>query len=329
MTVTDGGCEDLAMFVVVIGAGMAGLSCARELVDAGHRVVVLDKGRGVGGRMATRRVDNATFDHGAQFFTVRSDAFASSVNQWQADQVVFEWSRGFRVPPDGYPRFAARNGMTALAKHLARGMDVRLNTLAFTIRIEPSGPVVVLDDASEIVADAVVSTCPLPQTYSLLSAAASFPRELLIDYHRTLALLVTLDGTSAVPASGAVNQDDPLFSMIADNHRKGISAASALTFHANNEWSLGQWDAPPDDVHRELLAAAQPWFADADVVSSQLKRWRFATPQRLWAEPCWSSPDANVVLAGDAFAGPNATASNLEGAFTSGRAAAARLLGTD
>ncbi|MSO32728.1 MAG: FAD-dependent oxidoreductase, partial [Ilumatobacteraceae bacterium] len=59
--------------VVVVGAGIAGLTAARALSHAGHSVIVLDKGRSVGGRMATRRIGDATVDHGAQFFTVRSD----------------------------------------------------------------------------------------------------------------------------------------------------------------------------------------------------------------------------------------------------------------
>jgi renalase len=318
-------CQDFMMSTLVIGAGMCGLMCARDLQAAGNDVVVLDKGRGVGGRMATRRIGDAIVDHGAQFFTVRSEAFAGEVAEWTSSGLAYEWCRGFRSPADGYPRYAVRGGVTALAKHLARGLDIRLNTLAFAIRVDSSGVVVVLDDASELHADAVVSTCPLPQSYSLLSGAAEFPRDLLIDYHRTLGLLVVLDGPSAVTGAGAVI-DDPMFSMIADNRMKGISTTSAVTFHANNEWSLANWDEPRERTETNLLAAARPWFGGANVVDQEVKRWRFATPQRLWPEPCWSNEQGSIVLAGDAFAGPNATASNLEGAYNSGRAAAARVL---
>jgi renalase len=324
MTTFVRNCQDLSMLVAVIGAGMSGLTCARNLRTSGHNVVVFDKGRGVGGRMATRRIHGAIVDHGAQFFTVRSETFAREVAEWTAAGIVFEWCRGFRPPADGYPRYAVRGGMTALAKHMARDIDVRLDTLAFAVRAESSGVAVVLDDASELEVDAVVSTCPLPQSYSLLSGAAMFPRELLIDYHRTIALLVVLDGAPVVPAPGAFI-DDPMFSMIADNEQKGVSPQTALTFHANNEWSLAHWDEPREQTQAELLDAARPWFGTANVVAAEVKRWRFATPQRLWPEPCWSNDEGTIVLAGDAFAGPNATASNLEGAYNSGCAAAARL----
>ena len=73
---------------LVIGAGIAGLIAARALRAAGHRVLVLDKGRGVGGRMATRRIEGGVFDHGAQFVTVRDPRFQQIVEGWQAKGVV-------------------------------------------------------------------------------------------------------------------------------------------------------------------------------------------------------------------------------------------------
>src|SRR5689334_15592868 len=107
------------MRAVVVGAGLAGLMAGRTLADAGHDVVLLDKGRSPGGRLATRRVGHARLDHGAQFFTVRSDRFAASVDAWERNGWVHEWCRGFSTPADGYPRYAAAGGMNALAKHLA------------------------------------------------------------------------------------------------------------------------------------------------------------------------------------------------------------------
>ena len=67
------------MRVAVVGAGLAGLTAARAL-SARHDVVVIERGRSVGGRLATRRVGNAVFDHGPQFFTVRTDEFGTVVD---------------------------------------------------------------------------------------------------------------------------------------------------------------------------------------------------------------------------------------------------------
>ena len=68
--------------ILIIGAGLAGLSAANALQAAGHDVLVVDKGRGLGGRLAGRRIDNASFDHGAQFMTTRDPKFVEQVSQW-------------------------------------------------------------------------------------------------------------------------------------------------------------------------------------------------------------------------------------------------------
>ena len=309
--------------IAVVGAGLAGLAASGALRDAGHRVVVLDKGRSPGGRMATRRVGEATFDHGAQFFTARSPEMVACVERWLAVGLVRVWSHGFTAPYDGYPRYAVVGGMNALAKHLAAGLDVRCSTLVFAVH-PGTGHAwdVVIDDATVVAADAVVMTAPVPQSYSVaITAGIELPRELLsIDYDRTLALLAVLDGPGAVPEPGAVQDGDPVFSMIADNRRKGVSAVPALTLHANPAWSLEWWERPHDETLDALAAAAAPWLGGAAIVARQLKRWRFATPQRSWPDPCWVAPGGPgpLVLAGDAFAGPR-----VEGALRSGWAAAA------
>src|SRR3990170_2758785 len=125
---------------VVVGAGISGLLAARELQTAGWRVVVLDKGRGVGGRMATRRVRDGTFDHGAQFFTVRAERFGRLVEEWLESGVVEEWSRGFadaegRQNEDGHPRYRGSEGMISIPKHLARGLDVRTGERVVEVNI--------------------------------------------------------------------------------------------------------------------------------------------------------------------------------------------------
>ena len=69
---------------IVIGAGISGLAAATELARAGCKTIILEKSRGIGGRMATRRVGAAVCDHGAQFFTVRTRAFAATVTEAEA-----------------------------------------------------------------------------------------------------------------------------------------------------------------------------------------------------------------------------------------------------
>ena len=110
---------------IILGAGLAGLTAARQLQAHGQTVAIVDKGRGVGGRLATRRIGQARLDHGAQFFTTRSDDFKAVVAEAVAGGAVKEWCRGFGEP-DGYPRYCGTSGMTDFAKWLARDLDISL-----------------------------------------------------------------------------------------------------------------------------------------------------------------------------------------------------------
>ncbi len=307
------------MRVVIVGAGLSGLMAARELQSLGHTVTVFDKGRGVGGRLATRRIGDAVLDHGAQFFTVRSPEFAQHVQDWSAAGVVHEWCRGFSGD-DGHPRHAGTRGMSGVAKHLARDIDVRLDHLVFALEQQGDSLTVVIDDGSRHECDAVILTAPLPQSFSLLfGAGIEMPDDLRsIDYDRTLGLLAVLDSPDhIVPSPGGLQFPDETFSFIGDNMAKGVSPVPALTFHATPEWSQAHFDDDLETIHSLLIEAAQPWLGNARIVESQPKKWRFATPKATWPEPCWSTSGGRVVLAGDVFAGPK-----VEGAALSGLAAA-------
>lgn len=311
------------MRIVVVGAGLAGLVAARELAGD-HDVLVLDKGRSVGGRLATRRAGTATFDHGAQFFTVRGEPFRRQVDDWLDRGLARIWCRGFAGRSDGHPRYVGTAGMNSLAKDVARALNVRCGAFVFTLHRDDQDWSVITDDASVERADAVVLTCPVPQSRALLIESTVNPPGELVEreYERTIALLAVLDRPSAVPQPGGVQLDphatDATFGFVADQRQKGISAVPALTCHATVPWSHDNWDRTTDELRGELLRMAEPWIGPARVVQAQVKKWRFATPTAIWPEPCWVDPDARAVLAGDAFAGPK-----MEGAFNSGLAAAA------
>lgn len=312
------------MRVGIVGAGIAGLMAGHAIAAGGHDVVVFDKGRSAGGRLATRRIGAATVDHGAQFFTVRSEAFADHVDRWVRAGVVREWCRGFDAI-DGHPRYVGVAGMNGVAKHLAAALDVRCGSLVFSVHATQGRQPweLKLDDGSLHGFDALVMTCPLPQTFSLLvSAEVQMPEVLWrTGYDATLALLVVLDRPGAVPGPGGL-QTDPNFTFVGDNQAKGISSVPALTFHATPAWSDEHWPDEPADAEALLHEMARPWLGEATVLVSQLKRWRFATPRSIWPEAHWSpSERSDLAVAGDAFAGPK-----VEGAALSGLSAAAALL---
>src|SRR5918998_4180600 len=111
---------------VIVGAGLSGLIAAQRLVGAGIRVTILEKENKVGGRMRTDHIEDAVYDYGAQFFTVREERFGEMVEGWVSAGVAEVWTHGFadaygERQEDGYPRYKGTRGMTTIAEHLARG----------------------------------------------------------------------------------------------------------------------------------------------------------------------------------------------------------------
>ena len=308
------------MRVTVIGAGLAGLIAAQQLHNNGHDVVVLDKGKSPGGRLATRRIGDATLDHGAQFFTVREPEFEVYVRQWVQAGVVREWCKGFSSQ-DGHPRYIGTHGMNSIAKHLAQGLDVRCNTFVFEVnRNEDTSWSTKIDDGTVFQSDALLVTCPLPQAYSLLiTAHVDIPEALFkCEYDRTIGLLTVLDGESAVPAPGGMQNPNESLQFVADNCMKDISHTPALTMHFSPAFSEQHWGDEPHALHQLLIHHAQPFLGNAHIVESQVKKWRFATPRTPWSERIWQHE--SLVIAGDAMSGPK-----VEGAVLSGLAAARAL----
>lgn len=331
--------------VVVVGAGAAGLTAARHLRDT-HDVVVIDKGRGVGGRMATRRIGDATFDHGAQFLTTHHEDFATRVQRWCDVGVAQPWYRGQVGPAgggaqDGHTRYRGTVSMNAIAKHLAEGLDVRCATRAAAVGVRDGRWWVQLHDRAAgggsaegrpgdgLEADALVLTAPVPQSLELLDAggAALAPQDAAamaaIDYHRCLAALVPLDGPSGLPSPGAVSPGRGSIDWIADNEMKGISTGAGITIHAAASFSAVWWDRPDEEIVDALLGEARS-VADlvaAPVGASQVQRWRYARPVDVHPEPCLVAGGLPpLVLCGDAFG-----EAKVEGAVRSGAAAAAAI----
>jgi predicted NAD/FAD-dependent oxidoreductase len=225
---------------VVIGGGIAGLSAAGALAAAGRRVLVLDKSRGVGGRMATRRIGGAVCDHGAQFFTVRTGEFATVVEDAVRAAAVAEWCRGFSRDGsigvdgsgageigagDGHPRYRGGRGMTDLPKWLAArlgewgdAVEIRTAAKVASIAAANGGVRITIDregGGSEIIAaSGVVLTPPVPQALELMQAGGllaggSVDQEAIeslrtVDYDPCFTALLVLDRPSLVPPPGAI-----------------------------------------------------------------------------------------------------------------------------
>ena len=325
---------------LIVGAGVAGLMAARTLTDAGHSVRVVDKGRSVGGRLATRRVGEGRADHGAQFFSVRSPIFQAHVDRWLDLDLAYVWSHGWsdgslirtKADGEGYPRYAIRGGMNALAKHLAQGLDVMTNVKIDALTATQTGWLAVAEDGHTFTADRVILTAPVPQSLALVENgkttlhAGDLAALQRIAYAPCVAGIFHVEGKVNLPVPGALQQIGSPIAWVADNQRKGISPnARLITVHAGPELSRELWDTDPGTALDELQSQGlQLYMAPTTrILSGQIKKWRYALPIVIHPAPFLAAQDLPPLLfAGDAFGGPR-----VEGAALSGLAAAGQMLG--
>lgn len=195
--------------VIVVGAGISGLTAAQQLSQAGYRVLVLDKSRGLGGRMATRRVtrpadqgadkadDQTTtvaVDHGCRFIQPSARLGEDWLAPWVAQGLVQPWTpTEFILAADGLhntpnspsnktspPYYVAPQGMSSLGKALATGLTVQRQCRVTQVWPEATGWrvdwVATANEAAPttpLTAQALILALPAAQIVPLVASAAA------------------------------------------------------------------------------------------------------------------------------------------------------------
>ncbi|MEY2832760.1 MAG: hypothetical protein RLZZ574_2018, partial [Cyanobacteriota bacterium] len=288
----------------------------------GINVTVLDKGKGIGGRLATRRMsyDNSTegvFDYGTQYFSAKNPQFQVWVNDWLKHGVIKEWCQGFGQS-DGKPRYCGVNGTRGIAEYLAQDLDVHTNTKVVEIGYD-SHWLVKTEDEQQYQGEMLLLTLPVPQSLDLLDASLMvLPLDVRfalenISYHRCITVLALLEKPSNIPAPGGIALENNYLTWLADNHQKGISPDGyAMTLHASPGFSEDYWNSDDAEIAYKLLTTAADYL-DSPVIKYQVHRWRYSLPKTFHSEPYLALSEIPLLMAGDGFVAPN-----IEGAALSG-----------
>ncbi len=295
------------MTVLVVGAGIAGIACARELAAAGVAVRVLERARVVGGRMASRRLHGRPVDLGAAYFTVSDPGFAQVVEGWAAAGLARPWTDTLAVLGDGSRgtspgpmRWAAPGGLRSLVAALADGLDV---TFEHEVRRVGPGPLV---DGER--ADAVVLAMPDPQAARLLDPAPAGVADREWNPVITLAAGWSQRTWDALPA--AFVNDHPVLALVADDGDRRGDGAAVLVAHSTAAVAHAH-DADPDAAVPPMLDALRDLLGVGDPLWTHAHRWRFAAPA--------ASRDATFAFDGGiGFAGDGWGRSRVEAAWRSG-----------
>ncbi len=298
------------MKTVIIGAGMAGLSAARVLSKEGHEVVVLDKGRGVGGRMSTRTINEAKADHGAQYFSVKTPDFQDLIAELQSENIVTAWT----IPQRANVRYVGGKGMNTIPKRLAQNLNVVVNEKVILI----SKNEVKTESGNSYPFDNLIITIPIPQITDLLNQSqtkiSSQDQSVFesIKYDPCIAVVAVLNRPTDILGGGIILENQPVV-WIADNFQKGITQTPTATLHASAEYSTKHFDDDLQLIAKEMLASVNQYITPSTIQSFQVHRWKFSNAVKRYERPFYQLENQNIFLVGDGFG-----IGNVEGAFLSG-----------
>ena len=310
--------------VAIIGAGIAGLSCADALVGQGWRVTLFDKGRKAGGRMASRRIETphgeASFDFGAQYFTVRDADFAAEVARWEQAGIAARWPEARSDAWIGVPtmnvvvrEMAARHevhfmhhvsGLAREGNHwrlLGEGMpSEHFDAAVLALPAEQAAPILTLHDFE------LARTALFARSQPCWSGMFAFPTPL--------------------PHAPGILRDCGILAWAArDSAKPGRAGPESWVVQASPQWSTAHLERQPEEIAPLLLAALAEATGTAPLtpIAHSVHRWRYALSAGTGLGSLWNGAK-RIGACGDWLLGPR-----VECAWVSGRMLADRMLEAD
>ena len=299
---------------LVVGAGVSGLACARELLDAGRSVVVRDRA-GVGGRAKTAEIGGRPVDVGAAYFTANVPMFTGVVEQWLERQLVIPWTDTFHVAtPDGVVgtrsgpmRYVAPGGVCTLVSAMAEGLDVRADSAVGQVSAA---------EADGVSYTGVAVAAPSPQALAVLDEPLDAESEAAAAVFDPCVVLVLEYANRTWPELDAcfVN-DSAVLTFVVDDGRRQGDDHPVLVAHTSSVLAAAHLGQPERSVDPVLAELRECLGTSADPTSAAVFGWPHAKPRHPATTPFFLG-SKGVGLCGDAWHAP----SRLESAFLSGRA---------
>lgn len=314
--------------VAVIGAGLAGLSCASALTKAGMQVKVFEKSQGLAGRMSTRKGDGWQCDHGARYFTAREPAFQEQLAAWLEQGVAAQWHTPIGVyenqawhssnPSDA--RYVGTPWMTSPAQYLAQSLEIHTShTIASISRAQEQWQLHTAEHGLlDYQPDWVILAIPAPQALALTKAIDPAITEL----HKKAktegcwTMMLRLNEAIAMPFEAAFINEGILSWVARNNAKPQRTGEEVWVIHAQSQWSENHIDADPNTIAPQMIEAFIALGGKAPAEYA-IHRWRYASSDTSYQERFHCDFKRGIGYCGDWLHG-----GRVEGAWLSGQALA-------
>jgi predicted NAD/FAD-dependent oxidoreductase len=318
--------------IAVVGAGIAGLSCAVVLQKAGLKTSVFDKSGGPSGRMSTRRGNDWQCDHGAQYFTARHPDFRAEVARWQQAGVAELWAPRLRVLGEqplresgqALERFVGIPRMTSPAHFLSEALALTPHTAIQQLQRQTGRWHVFSAEHGWLDAhfDSVILAVPAPQAVPLLQQSAPALAAVAgsAGMRGCWAMMLRFASALELPFDAVFVNQGPLRWVARDSSKPGRSGAETWVLHASAEWSEAHLERDNEWVAAALLQAFRSLGAPQPQAWT-VHRWRYADTERPLNRGCVWDSASGIGLCGDWL-----NDGTVQGAWLSGKQLAQHVL---
>jgi len=301
--------------IAIVGAGIAGVTTARLLTDAGHEIVLFEKSGGIGGRLSTRRTEHGDFDHGAQYVSAKGAPFRAMMDRLSVQNAAALWA------PPGKDRdgdwYVGLPGMSGLVKPMLEGINIKKRTRIVDIKRDVSGVICTTDQGNSENFDKVILAIPTPQAAVLLKPIdVVFERLDDVIYMPCWTSMFGFEKPVDTLPNLYRDADTKAISWLARNNMKPKrSECESITVQAGAIWSRDNLEMDQSEAVTQMQTALEDLVGVAiSPIYAQAHRWRYARVDVPLGDPFLASDDGALFAIGDGMLG-----GRVEAAFESGR----------
>lgn len=323
------------MKIAIIGAGLSGLTAAHILKDKA-KVTLFEKSRGVSGRMSTRYADPYRFDHGAQFFSAKTDAFKNFIQPMIDQDIIQRWDARFvefennnivcrRQWDEHYPHYVGAPGMNAIAKHLSTDLDIVLNTRILPPKRHNHMWSLMNEEGQNLGDfDWVISTAPAAQAIDLLPETFTYLSQIKnVKMKACFALMLGFEKPLPLEFDAALVREADISWISVNSSKPNRDEAFCMLINSTNNWAEAHFEDDCEAVLNYLCdQTSEVTGYDMSVADHKaIHGWRYANIDKQDSPSYIIDHDLNIAACGDWY-----IQGRVESAFTSGYELANELL---